>query len=207
MNIIFDLDGTLIDSKFRLYKLFQDLVPESSLSFGDYWEIKKEKISNEHILKNLYSYGDEKTNNFLNSWMSLIEAPKYLELDKNFPGTQYFIKNNLCRFNLYICTDRQFVNSTIFQLKYLGLFEYFKKVLVTEQKRKKEDLIIDEVPDLSSEDWIVGDTGKDIEAGHALRIKTCAVTSGFLSLESLLPYRPTCIINSVIEFTIPTENI
>ena len=36
MNIFFDLDGTLLDSKERLYYLFQHLVPECKFSFEEY---------------------------------------------------------------------------------------------------------------------------------------------------------------------------
>ena len=50
MNLIFDLDGTLIDSRLRLYNLFQQLVPTSELTYQDYWAFKQEKVSNEDIL-------------------------------------------------------------------------------------------------------------------------------------------------------------
>ena len=50
MNLIFDLDGTLIDSRLRLYKLFQQLVPTSELTYQDYWAFKQENVSNEDIL-------------------------------------------------------------------------------------------------------------------------------------------------------------
>ena len=33
MNVVFDLDGTLIDSRPRMHALFADLVPESDLAF------------------------------------------------------------------------------------------------------------------------------------------------------------------------------
>ena len=45
MKIFFDLDGTLIDSKLRMYNLFQELVPQSNLTFVEYWEYKKNKFS------------------------------------------------------------------------------------------------------------------------------------------------------------------
>ena len=47
MNIFFDLDGTLIDSKLRLYSLFQKLVPESILTYDEYWKYKMNKISHQ----------------------------------------------------------------------------------------------------------------------------------------------------------------
>ena len=44
MKIFFDLDGTLINSKMRLYSLFQELVSASNLSFDEYWNLKKKKL-------------------------------------------------------------------------------------------------------------------------------------------------------------------
>ena len=55
---------------------------------------------------------------------------------------------------------------------------------------------------MSKNDWIIGDTGKDIETGQQLGIKTGAVLSGFLNLKSLLLYKPDLIINNIIEFKI-----
>lgn len=200
MNIIFDLDGTLIDSRYRLYKLFQDLVPESSLDFDDYWSLKRNKVSNEGILREVFSFKESKIKLFLHSWMELIEAPQYLALDKNIDGVISHIRLNLLEFNLYVCTDRQLRDPVISQLRNLGLLSFFRNILVTEKSKTKEDLILSEVKNLSSADWVIGDTGKDIQVGHALKMNTCAVLSGFLSYEKLLPYCPDKIINSVSEF-------
>ena len=200
MNIIFDLDGTLIDSKYRLYNLFQDMVPESFLSFDDYWLYKKNKISNEEILKNLFLYNDKKVKEFRFDWMALIESKKYLKFDQSFHGLIEFLELNFLEHDLYICTNRQFIEPTINQLKGFGLLKFFKKILVTEQKNPKNYILSREIRNLSSKDWIVGDTGEDIKVGQILKVNTCAVLSGFLNYGSLVKYRPNIIINSVLEF-------
>ena len=56
MNIIFDFDGTLIDSKERLFKLFSFLVPQSNLDFKAYWELKKQGIGHAEILEKHFNY-------------------------------------------------------------------------------------------------------------------------------------------------------
>jgi phosphoglycolate phosphatase len=101
---------------------------------------------------------------------------------------------------LHICTARQYRQSALDQLDRLGLLSYFNTVMVTEQSKSKDELITSTVLELSPNDWIVGDTGKDIQVGHALGIKTCAVLSGFLSKKSLLPYKPDLILQSVDDF-------
>src|SRR2546421_346944 len=48
-KIFFDLDGTLIHAHTRLYRLFQHLVPESKLSYEQYWERKRSPANHELI--------------------------------------------------------------------------------------------------------------------------------------------------------------
>ena len=46
----------------------------------------------------------------------------------------------------------------------------------------------------------MGDTGEDIRVGKALKIKTCAVLSGFMNEKKLLGYNPDVIRSSVVGF-------
>ncbi|GAB7261216.1 hypothetical protein DaDZ19_28830 [Dickeya ananatis] len=59
MNIFFDFDGTLIDSKLRQYELFCKLVPESHFSYEEYWDIKRNRINQEKLLVDFFSYKPE----------------------------------------------------------------------------------------------------------------------------------------------------
>ncbi len=199
MNIIFDLDGTLIDSRCRLYRLFQKLVPESNLSHDSYWSLKRRKISNETILIREFGYDEAAIVRFVADWMGLIESTEYLVLDTNIPGIHESLGRLRIDANLHVCTARQQRKAVVDQLDRLGLGRFFSNVMVTEQIRGKEEMI-GALPDLSSTDWIIGDTGKDIQVGQALGIKTCAVLTGFLSEESLMPYSPDLILPSVADF-------
>jgi phosphoglycolate phosphatase len=69
---------------------------------------------------------------------------------------------------------------------------------VTQQRKEKFDLINDEVL-ISKQDWFVGDTGKDIQTGKKLGIKTAAVLSGFLNKEKLMEYEPDVIERDVLK--------
>jgi phosphoglycolate phosphatase len=198
MNIFFDLDGTLLDSRERLYQLFQHLVPESTLSFEKYWSLKRNKISHKEILQNIFSYSNEMFSTFENAWMEKIELPEWLALDKPFTGvTNYLIelkKNHV----LYVITARQFEDMALQQIEECGWRGIFEKVLVTGQSMKKIELIQLSC-NLSSEDWFVGDTGNDINAGKKLGIKTAAVLSGFLNKEKLLAYNPDLVVVNIVQ--------
>jgi len=205
MNIVLDLDGTLIDSKLRLYRLFQYLAPDSSLSYEQYWALKQNRVSNETILSSRLGYSKDEIAGFIAQWMALIESPPYLSLDSSFVGIETALGGLQQVADLYVCTARQLRQPVLDQLASLNLLQFFKQLLVTEQKYTKESLIAANVVNLSSEDWMVGDTGKDIQVGKLLNIKTCAVLSGFLSKESLRRYCPDLIIDSVGSFVPPVR--
>lgn len=201
MNIVFDLDGTLIDSKLRLYRLFQHLAPDSSFSYEQYWGFKQKRTSNETILSSELGYGQDQIARFVVQWMALIESPQYLGLDSNFIGIHTTLEALQKQADLYVCTARQFRHPALVQLTNLDLSQYFKRVLVTEQRHSKESLIATHVAGLSASDWLLGDTGNDIQVGKFLNMKTCAVLTGFLSKEILQVYEPDLILESVNEFS------
>jgi phosphoglycolate phosphatase len=180
-----------------LYRLFSHLVPSSALTYEQYWEFKKKQFSNQRILSSVLGYHPDSISRFVAQWMVLIEAPEYLALDSSLPGIFPALKALQDEANLYVCTNRQFREPTLAQLDRLGLSKFFRQVLVTEKKTTKELLIASSVDGLSAQDWIVGDTGTDIQTGKFLHIRTCAVLSGFFSRESLEFYAPDLIIDSI----------
>lgn len=203
MNIVFDLDGTLIDSRLRLYRLFQHLVPDSPMSYENYWGFKKNKVSNETILSTELGHDEKQIAGFVAQWMSLIESPDFLEYDSNFADIHPTLEDLQKQAHLYVCTARQQRQPVLDQLARFGLLRFFNQILVTEQKNSKESLIAASVTSLSSQDWLVGDTGKDIQVGKLLNMKTCAVLSGFLNREALHRYEPDLILDSVVKFSLP----
>lgn len=205
MNIVFDLDGTLIDSRLRLYRLFQHLAPDSPLSYEQYWAFKQRTISNETILSSELGHDQDQITRFVVEWMTLIESPPYLALDGNFSGVHTTLAGLQQQADLHVCTARQLRQPVLDQLASLDLLHFFKQVLVTEQKHSKESLIMAHVASLSTQDWLVGDTGKDIQVGKLLNMKTCAVLSGFLSRENLQSYDPDLILDSVVNFPLPAD--
>lgn len=199
VNLIFDLDGTLIDSRLRLYRLFQQLVPSSKLTYESYWTLKQDKVSNEAILSKEFGFDAAAIERFLVDWMESIEAPEFLAFDANFPGMHETLERLSKQAMLHVCTARQHRQPAVDQLDRLGLLAFFESVMVTEQNQSKEELIAS-VSGLGPQDWIIGDTGKDIKAGQSLGIKTCAVLSGFLSEKSLKPYAPDLILPIATDF-------
>lgn len=191
-NIFFDLDGTLLESRPRLYKLFQQMVPLSGLSFDEYWALKRNKTAHKEILRNLFNYQPIEINRFEADWLKQIELPEWLLLDEPFEGISDYLKALKKTHKVFIVTSRQSEKMAVEQMDRFGWLEVVDKLLVTGQVQEKYDLIKNEVK-VSSGDWLVGDTGKDIETGKRLGINTAAVLTGFLSREKLAEYEPDII--------------
>ena len=201
MKIFFDLDGTLLDSKLRLYKLFQFLVPESNFTFENYWELKQNKNAHKDILINYFHYTENKIQNFIYQWMTLIESAEWIKLDTIFDGVHTHLLNLKKQHELFIITNRQFDSVVIQQIQYFGLKDMFNDVLVTHQNITKQNLIKSKCI-INSTDWIIGDTGNDIITGKDLNINTAAVLSGFMNKENLEKYHPNILLNNICEFNI-----
>lgn len=202
MKIFFDLDGTLLDSKLRMYNLFQFLVPESNYTFEKYWELKHNNNTHKDILLKYFNYTENNVNTFTSQWMSLIESPEWIKYDTIFVGVKPFLLDLQQHHNeLYIVTHRQSEIVVIEQIEYFGLNNFFSDILVTRQNNTKQYLIKSKFT-LNANDWIIGDTGNDINAGKELKIKTAAVLSGFMNKENLEKYHPDIILNNVCQFKI-----
>jgi phosphoglycolate phosphatase len=182
--------------------LFCYLVPRLELSFDEYWAYKFAGKSNLNILEEKLGSSRADQKQFHESWMAMIEREDFLALDTTFPGVHQLLASLQARAELYLCTARQHRPRAIAQLESLELFEFFVKVLVTEQTMEKSDLIRSEVGLLSRNDWIVGDTGKDVRVGRELGIGTCAVLTGFMVKEKLQEYAPDMILGSVTDFVV-----
>jgi len=201
MNLIFDLDGTLINSKERLYRLFIFLLPGSNLSYDEYWTLKRQGVSHKDILADKYNFLDVDIEFFISQWMELIESEEYLIFDQPLEGVERYLDEARNHASLHLCTARQFERRALEQLERLGLDQYFDSVLVTGRGVTKEELIRKRVK-TSISDWIIGDTAHDIKVGHALGINSCGVDTGFLSTAMLRKYKPTQIVDSVTDFQV-----
>ena len=183
-----------------MYQLFSFLCREVRLSFEEYWAYKSRRVSHDSMLRELVGADANYLRSFTSRWMDLIEADEYLAIDKPFPDVTEFLVQLRTSASLTLCSARQFEDRTFQQLKRLGLLPLFEHVLVTRQVDTKTALIARHLSALTRTDWIIGDTGKDIQTGKELGISTCAVLSGFLSQQILADYSPSLICDYATDF-------
>jgi phosphoglycolate phosphatase len=199
LNLFLDLDGTLIDSRERLFRLFSFLVPQSKMTFDEYWDKKQNGIGHNSILKNQFCFSDESIIEFQKCWFSLIEKPEWIVFDKPFAGVTEKLTELKEKHNLILVTARQYIDVVHTQIASFNWGTMFASVLVTQQKMEKDELILQHIS-VTKEDWFIGDTGKDIQAGKLLGINTAGVLSGFLNRSKIEGYCPDIVMNDILGF-------
>lgn len=200
MRIFVDFDGTLVDAKMRMFLLFKELVKESALNFDEYWNIKRRGVSHQSLLSNLYNYSLEEISRFQIIWHEQIESPRLLIEDKLFSNSVFFLQEWFNKAELVLITARQSPNALFKQLNDFDIFHFFNSILVTEGRVKKNDLISLNYSVNELEDFMIGDTGADVECAKLLRLRSVAVLSGFFDRPTLEKYKPDFIINDIGDF-------
>lgn len=199
-KIFFDFDGTLVDNSYRIYILFSTLVENNSLSYTKYWSIRRNGVSQKQILMNYFGYTEKNVAIFQKKWMNLIESDEFLELDKLQEKVKFVLSNIFKEHNIYIVTARQFNSKVQKQVDKFKIDKYFKEIFVTQQKSKKNDIIIKNVKNICKQDVIIGDSNEDIETGKQLNITTVAVTTGNLNKKAILKFAPDFVYDNLMEF-------
>ncbi|HZF62231.1 MAG TPA: HAD hydrolase-like protein [Desulfovibrio sp.] len=202
----FDFDGTLVDSKKRVYTLFrkivlamrpgdENLIPD----FNTYWYYKRNFMNQSMLLQFFMKFTSTEVQMFKNRWLDEIEEFELLKLDTPFEGIKDVLELLSGNSDLILVSARQFSDRLIAQLNWLDWRKYFSLVLVTNQLRSKDSIIRDTV-DFSCDDFFFGDTGEDIDAAKSLGIRSIAVDTGFIALDRLQKHLPWRCANSVYHY-------
>ena len=113
-----------------------------------------------------------------------LEDPDFLALDSliHNPST-LFSKFNSCKFVLL--TQRNKKKNTLMQLKNLGIFNYFHKVVVVKPDKKTNVKYEYLKSNSSKEDFIIGDSPLEIRAANKLSIKAFHVNTGLYARDCI----------------------
>ena len=199
--IFLDLDGTLLDTFPRHYKLYQDIlnekgVPESKVSPEKFWNMKRAGIKTCDILP--VSFSEEAIVSFEEEWLQKIEKKSYLQYDELFPGTKNVLFNLNKEFDLVLVTLRNNTENLHSELSKLGLKSCFKSIISGKGPKKKlvESYLMDRP---NKRCIIVGDTEEDIKTGLEQKMLTISVTCGIRSREFLEQFNPDFCIDRIHE--------
>jgi len=196
MLLIFDLDGTLIDTKEEIFETFNQAFNNLGL------KLDKEKLDKyvglplEELLEALLGKYNKKVEEEIRR-IYYSDRPRRIRI---FPGMEEIIKSN--GFKKAILTSKR-KKAAFYDLNYLGIQEYFHIVIGADDlKKKKPDgegirKIITLAECTNPEKvYMIGDTEMDILAAKNAGVKSIAVTWGFRDEKFLKDYDPDYIIHS-----------
>lgn len=202
----FDLDGTILEVKERLYSLYVDIVSElggKTLAKGVYWQAKRGQMP-EEIIAQKSNIGD--VPRYISLRQERIELPEYLEYDKLIPQALESLAQLKQTNRIALVTLRKSKDNLYEQLHRLALELLFDRVLVGNEGEEhgwqlKAKMISGENGFEPRGSVIVGDTETEILAGKFLNISTVAVLSGMRTKNKLAVHQPDYIIKDISQLS------
>jgi len=197
--IIFDLDGTLVDSSGAITRCFKSAAMGVGVS-----------VSNTQIMAMIgmplhqmfEKYVDGKADQCVMAYRSIYRRT-CMEGSKLYPDVDTVLRS-LSAATLAVATTK-FTNEANILLDGMNIRKYFKFVCGMDMVKnpKPDPEVINKLLELSgipkTRAVIVGDTTYDILAGKAAGIKTVAVTYGFQSRAVLAAAKPDFLIDNMKE--------
>jgi phosphoglycolate phosphatase len=212
--VIFDLDGTLIDSidiyftivekalkKLNLPAVSRNRILEAAESEEFRWEL----VLPQDVLNRKAEIIDE-------AWAVINEiAPKMfadnLELIRGAGHIVESLSSNGLKVGLVTSTQRQYLETKMQPLKNAGVDTLFEAIITSDDVEKRKPspdplIVCAKQLDIKPSSCVyVGDTTTDIKAGKAAGMRTVAVLTGFDEYEILEKENPDAIIDSIRNLT------
>jgi len=189
--VFIDLDGTLIDTSERHYRVFIEalacLGKKTAICKYDFWEQKRNGLSTLEIYSRIY--GKEREKELLSIWLDNIEKEKYLEYDRIFDDALMALDFLHQRAKLVLITLRNNREGLDWELERMNLMQYFSECIVGNptDKSGKIELLNDRISGTIDKErcLIIGDSEIDIKAGKQVGITTIAISRGIRSYSFL----------------------
>jgi len=208
--VIFDLDGTLIDSIDIYFAIVENALKRLKLpvvsrnqilAAAESEEFKWELVLPQDVLSQKEEIIDE-------AWAVINEiAPQMfadnLELIQGAGHIVESLSSNGLKIGLVTSTQRQYLETKMQPLKIAGVDTLFEAIITSDDVEKRKpapDPLITCAQQLDTKPGncvYVGDTTTDIKAGKAAGMRTIAVLTGFDEYEALETEMPDAIIENV----------
>lgn len=189
MRVIFDFDGTLINSKKRHIVVLKDAIQklygkERNWDLADYMSCKRNGLSTRDFLQSHFSLAPKEISEIVSFWTNHIEDNEYLELDVLFSETvsilEWLHDHNIC---INLLTARKNKAGLMHQLIRCDIIDFFSSISIVDPfnaYQEKQELIEGMI---MPEDIIVGDTEIEHRIATSLNARSIMLSRGFRSKE------------------------
>lgn len=169
MNIIFDLDETLISTSLRQYKIVSELIRENICPSFDTYE-KERKFQSLSNFEWLNKYEKIERKIYIDYYLTKIESKEYLQFDTIKVDTKLLNALKLNNYQLFLVSLRMNEYESTKQLKKLGLDTYFKQIYFINHELNKENPKFEIVKKLRNKytiSYYLGDSNVDEKAAKS----------------------------------------
>lgn len=208
MTFYLDFDGPIVDNFSRHTGLYLELAKKyhfTPLNPIEYWNCKKNRISELEILKMSPDFDESLFSDYQKLRTSLIECRTYLSMNKLVQDIEKNLNFLKQHGNLVLVTTRYNRENLFWELNDKKIASYFDQVLCDGQAHEssaetKIRLIKSYAQSTRKNDTIIGDTEAEILCAKSLNIISVVVTSGIRTKEYLESLKPNFLVTDLNEF-------
>jgi phosphoglycolate phosphatase-like HAD superfamily hydrolase len=184
-TIVFDLDGTLLDSRKRHVVVLQNAILQagidvSGLSFDDFISYKANGNTTKAYLAEGCHFSQDISKKIMTEWQRQIELPENLKNDVLYYDTVPTLENLRGRFHLVLLTARQNKQAMLKGINELKIDKYFNEIVCVNPYKAKIEKIL-WLRNIENAILCVGDTEVDYYAAKENGINFYALNRGFRS--------------------------
>lgn len=196
MNYILDLDGTLIDSSERHYRLMEmllkayvpDVLERKTFLPAAFMQYKADGNSGKKYLLECMGIEEKKADCIMAAWQQRIEEEQWQRLDRLYPDTKKFLERIRQEgADIYYLTARQKETELFEELERLEIAEYPKEVKVVqpfhafEEKKGFVKNLIASNNFSEKQLFVIGDTENEYRLAKELLLPYGILNRGFRS--------------------------
>ncbi|MDE6712247.1 MAG: HAD hydrolase-like protein [Lachnospiraceae bacterium] len=200
MIYVLDLDGTLIDSSERHWRLMQEILSEAAsqtVSEGasgkrfdpvEFMRYKADGYNGSRYLTDCLELTEDAADQIMTLWRQQIEREQWLRLDVLYPDTLAFLERlKQKHMKIYYLTARKNQEGLLQELDRLKIADYAVEIQIVspadareEKKRVVETILTETGKDVGSV-CIVGDTENEYHLAKELSLPCYLLNRGFRS--------------------------